>query len=114
MTDVFRVVDTAASFAPDDVRGYVVDGVPVAVGRSGERYFALPRQCLHAGGDLASGIVARGHIVCPQHGWRFSVTTGQHDSMAAACLRTFAVRVEDGMVAVCVTLPAIASAAPAR
>ena len=39
------------------------------------------------------GIVARGHVVCPQHGWRFSTATGRHEEASEYCLVTYAVRV---------------------
>lgn len=63
------------------------------LGLDGDRYFALQRRCVHRGGDLADGIVARGHVVCANHGWRFSTVTGQHDGAADACLIRYAVRV---------------------
>ena len=41
----------------------------------------------------ADGIVARGHLVCAHHGWRFSTATGRHDSASDVCLVTYSVRV---------------------
>ncbi|HUS31041.1 MAG TPA: Rieske 2Fe-2S domain-containing protein [Kofleriaceae bacterium] len=76
-----------------DVIGLEVEGVSMIVGRDGERYFAMQRQCVHQGGDLADGIVSRGHVICANHGWRFSTATGRHDSSSDACLVTYAVRV---------------------
>ena len=71
-----------------DVIAVTVDGVEMVLGRDGERYFAAQRRCLHRGGDLADGIVARGHLVCPHHGWRFSTATGCHDEHLTYCLVT--------------------------
>src|SRR5512140_2243282 len=76
-----------------DVIAVEVQGVEMILGLDGTRYFALQRRCAHRGGDLADGIVARGHVVCPQHGWRFSAATGRHDEASDVCLASFPVRV---------------------
>jgi nitrite reductase/ring-hydroxylating ferredoxin subunit len=76
-----------------DVMAVVVEGIEMVLGRDGERYFAAQRRCVHQGGDLADGIVARGHLVCSHHGWRFSTATGRHDSASDVCLVTYSVRV---------------------
>ena len=104
---VFHPVGDAAAFPANDVRGVSIAGAGVdggnlgiAVGRSGDNFFAVARRCPHAGGDLAQGIVSRGDLVCPHHHWCFSTTTGQHDSLASMCIATYAVRVRDGIVEV--------------
>jgi nitrite reductase/ring-hydroxylating ferredoxin subunit len=77
----------------NDVIGVEVAGIAMTLGRDGDRYFATQRACVHRGGDLADGIVSRGHLVCPHHGWRFSTATGCHDAAEGVCLTTYAVRV---------------------
>ena len=76
-----------------DVIAIEVEGRALVLGLDGDRYFAMQRQCVHLGGDLAEGIVSRGHVVCPNHGWRFSTATGRHDTASNVCLTVFAVRV---------------------
>ena len=93
---VARVTD----LKPGDVIAVEVDGVKMVVGRDGNRYFAAQRWCVHSGGDLSLGIVARGHLVCANHGWRFSTATGRHDSASDVCLVTYAVRVTGEQVEV--------------
>ena len=76
-----------------DVVPVEADGVQMVLGRDGDRYFAVQRRCAHQGGDLADGIISRGHIICANHGWRFSTATGRHDSASEFCLVSYAVRV---------------------
>ena len=95
-TPVARVGDLAAG----DVLAVEVAGQAIVLGRDGDRYFATQRRCLHQGGDLALGIVSRGHLVCPHHGWRFSTATGAFAESAETCLAMFAVRVVDGAIEV--------------
>lgn len=85
---------------PGDVIGVVVDGVEMVIGLDGDRHFALQRRCVHRGGDLADGIIARGHVVCANHGWRFSTATGRHDEAADVCLISYAIRVVGELIEV--------------
>lgn len=76
-----------------DVVAVEVEGIQMVLGRDGDRYFALQRQCVHRGGDLSDGIISRGHVVCAHHGWRFSTATGRHDQASDVCLVSYPVRV---------------------
>jgi 3-phenylpropionate/trans-cinnamate dioxygenase ferredoxin subunit len=100
MSEQWRAVARVGDLRPGDVIAVEIDGVHLALGRDGERYFAVQRRCLHSGGDLAGGIVSRGHLVCPQHGWRFSTETGRHDSSEGFCLVRYPVRIEGGRIEV--------------
>ena len=92
MTERWRAVARVGDVRPDDVIAVTVDGIDMVLGRDGERYFAAQRRCAHQGGDLADGIVSRGHLICPQHAWRFSTATGRHAEASQYCLATYAVR----------------------
>ena len=100
MTDQWRAVARVGDLRPGDVIGVQIDELELALGRDGERYFAVQRRCAHRGGDLADGIVARGHVVCPQHGWRFSTATGRHEQASEWCLVRYEVRVVDDRIEV--------------
>ncbi len=86
-----------------DVIGLTVDGQELVLGRDGDRYFAAQRRCPHRNGDLADGIVSRGHLICPQHGYRFSAETGRHDSASEYCLVMYDVRVEGERIEIDIT-----------
>jgi nitrite reductase (NADH) small subunit len=92
MTD-WHAVAKVGQLKPGDVIPVEVDGVEMVLGLDGDRYFALQRKCVHRGGDLSEGIIARGHVVCANHGWRFSTASGRHDSASDVCLVVYAVRI---------------------
>lgn len=96
----WRAVAKVGDLRTGDVVAVVADGVEMVLGRDGDRYFAVQRRCLHRGGDLADGIIARGHLVCAHHGWRFSTQTGRHDEASDVCLVTYAVRVTGDVIEV--------------
>jgi nitrite reductase/ring-hydroxylating ferredoxin subunit len=88
-TPVARVAD----IKPGRLEAVIVDGTQIAIGRDGKRWFAVQRRCPHRFGDLAAGKIDRGALVCPDHKYRFSLTTGRHDGTTDHCLVRYAVRV---------------------
>jgi len=89
----WHVAAKVAAVRKNDVIGVSVAGTELCLGRDGDRLFATQRRCPHRGTDLADGIVARGHLVCPQHAYRFSAETGQHAEASDYCLQMYPVRV---------------------
>ena len=78
-----------------------VDGVGIAVFRLGDAFYAIEDVCTHDGGLLTGGSVENDQIVCPRHGARFSIITGEAlTAPAYEPTATFPVRVENGMVQV--------------
>ncbi len=67
--------------------------------RRGERLFAFADRCPHAGAALCEGHTdARGHLVCPLHGFRFELSRGYNSSGEGYKLKTFPVEIrEDGI-----------------
>ena len=63
--------------------------------------------CTHQASRLSTGRVRRGAILCPLHGARFDLTTGQCIGGTYPPLRAFPLRIENGEIEV-----AIPDAAP--
>ena len=93
-------VAPADSLASGDLLAIRVGERDLVLGRDGDTLFALQARCPHQGTPLVDGIIARGHVVCPSHGWRFSVQTGQLDLAPETCLQRFAVRVNHAVIEV--------------
>ena len=94
----FHAVARIGELAVGDLVAVDVAGLEIVLGRDGERYFATQRRCVHRGGDLAEGIVSRGHLICPVHAWRFSTATGCQADASEYCLLTYPVRVVDDRI----------------
>ena len=78
-----------------------LDGTPVAVFNIDGKYYAIEDTCTHDGGDLTSGWVEGDQIICPRHGARFCVRTGQAlTGPAYEPTPVFPVRVENGVIEV--------------
>ncbi len=85
--------------APGEWRVADVDGAQVAVFNLDGEYYAIEDVCTHDGGQLTGGSVEGAEIVCPRHGARFCIRTGE--ALCAPAYEpttTFPVRIENGEV----------------
>ena len=98
-------VAPAAMIPPREGRSVVIGGVEIALFNLGEEFFATDNQCPHKGGPLCDGILAGRTVVCPLHGWKINLDDGtiaRPAGVECAGVRTYSVRIEDGVVAVLV------------
>ena len=78
-----------------------LDGLALLVVRCGEEIYAIDDVCTHDGEPLAGAAVEACEIVCPRHGARFCLRTGEALTPPAyEPLRTYGVRIESGRVLV--------------
>jgi 3-phenylpropionate/trans-cinnamate dioxygenase ferredoxin subunit len=90
-----------AELPPGSHRVVDADGVQVAVFNLAGELFAIEDVCTHDGGVLTGGPVQGDCIVCPRHGAKFSIRTGE--ALSAPAYEPTArlpVRVEAGVVQV--------------
>jgi nitrite reductase (NADH) small subunit len=57
---------------------------------------AMDNVCLHRGGPLGQGLIEKGKLVCPWHGWAWDPQTGQAVHNPAAKLNVYPIRIENG------------------
>lgn len=94
-------VAPANDFPPGGSRVVDIDDAMIAVFNLGGEYFAIEDVCTHDGGELASGTVEGEEIICPRHGARFNIKTGEVTAPPAyEAVATFPVRVHNGIVQV--------------
>jgi 3-phenylpropionate/trans-cinnamate dioxygenase ferredoxin subunit len=87
--------------APGAWRSVDVDGVQVAVFNLDGAFYAIEDMCTHDGGILTGGAVEGDVIICPRHGARFSIRTGEVLAPPAyEDVPTYPVRVTEGTVQV--------------
>jgi nitrite reductase (NADH) small subunit len=111
MTEI--MVGTFSELVDGDHRIVAVGELEVGIFRLGDRVVAYENRCPHQGGPVCQGKLfnrveevimpdktSRGlrftkdwHLVCPWHGYEFSLDTGRHPGDPRVCLRPIAVRV---------------------
>jgi len=100
MSDWVDVVDQKAISDGEHVV-VDVDGTDIAVFNLNGAFFALEDVCTHDGAEIASGRLDGDEIICPRHGARFCIKTGQFKSAPAyENIDCFPVKVEKGRVMV--------------
>ena len=84
---------------PGEYRVVDVDDIEIAVFNLEGEYFAIEDVCTHDFGTLTGGCLEGGRIMCPRHGARFDIRTGEALTPPAyEPVATFEVRVRDGVV----------------
>ena len=95
--------DAAADNALADGEHLVidVDGIDVALFKIDGQFYAIEDVCTHDGTEIASGELEGDEIICPRHGARFCVKTGEVKCAPAyENITSFSVRVVEGRVQV--------------
>ena len=91
-------IDVCAANALADGENVIVevDGTEVAIFKVDGQFYAIEDVCSHDGAEIASGILNEDNeIVCPRHGARFCIKTGEVKCAPAyENVDTFPVRVE--------------------
>jgi 3-phenylpropionate/trans-cinnamate dioxygenase ferredoxin component len=78
-----------------------VDGTDVAIFNIAGEFYAIEDVCSHDGAEIASGELDGDEIICPRHGARFCVKTGEVKCAPAyENIATFPIRIENGTIQV--------------
>lgn len=54
-----------------------IDDIKILLIRHGDKFYAIEDLCTHDGGDLSGGEIEGDEIICPRHGARFCIMTGE-------------------------------------
>ena len=87
---------------PNGERLFVeIDDQSIVVFNIGGQYFAIGDVCTHDYGPLGEGDLDEYEVICPRHGARFDIRTGQVQSLPAIIdIPAYPVRVVDGLIEV--------------
>ena len=76
-----------------------LDGVPILIVRQHGRFTAIGDVCAHLGGPLSEGKLEDGAVVCPRHGSKYCLATGQVLEGPSAYPQTsYETRVHNGQI----------------
>lgn len=89
-------------FKPNTLRIVNFDDIQVIVINRDDDFYAIEDICTHDGGTLSDGDIEQCEIICPRHGARFDIRTGEVTAPPAyEPIKTFPVRIQNGIVQVC-------------
>jgi 3-phenylpropionate/trans-cinnamate dioxygenase ferredoxin component len=77
--NMMSFVDVAAvnEVPAGTMKPFSVNGKQILVSNVSGQYYALDNICTHAGGELSAGKLEGNMVICPRHGARFDLTSGQ-------------------------------------
>ncbi len=71
------LVDKAANIPQDHLRNVTLGGKEILIVNQKGRYLALNNICSHAGAELHEGLLENNELVCPWHGAKWNIETGE-------------------------------------
>jgi nitrite reductase (NADH) small subunit len=80
-----------------------IGGRTIALFNLGDRFLAVDNRCPHQQGPLCDGIVTGVSVVCPLHAWKVNLERGEVErpsNGSAACVETYPIRLENGIVSI--------------
>ncbi len=100
MTDLTYYQVCSEDDLPDGDRLFIeMDEDPVVIFHHHGEYFAIADLCTHDNGPLGEGELEDHQVVCPRHGARFDITTGEVLTLPAVkSVKSYPVRVVDGVI----------------
>ena len=76
MAEFVKVASTN-EIAPGEARLVTAKGKEIALFNIGGEFFALDNACTHDDGPLAEGEISGSEVICPLHGAKFDIRTGE-------------------------------------
>ena len=97
----FIKLTTQSDLPPEgEAKEFTVGERVICVANVNGTISAMDNVCLHRGGPLGQGIIHKGKVVCPWHGWEFDVRTGRAIWDERYAVRTYPAEVEGANVVV--------------
>jgi 3-phenylpropionate/trans-cinnamate dioxygenase ferredoxin component len=85
------------SLSDGEAHSIAVGRKSIAVARSGDDFYAIEDICTHDGEPLTGGAIEGAEIICPRHGARFCLRTGEALTPPAyEPVRVFETKLEGG------------------
>jgi nitrite reductase (NADH) small subunit len=99
MSELIKVAETS-DLQPGTGKTVTVGERDLALFNVGGKFHCIDNVCPHRGGPLGEGMLEGSVVVCPWHGWRFDVCTGQSPVVPTAKVEKFECVVEGNDVKV--------------
>ncbi|HVM93170.1 MAG TPA: Rieske (2Fe-2S) protein [Terriglobales bacterium] len=77
----------------NEVKELPCNGKQICVVNLNGEIHAMENTCLHMGGPLGEGVIEKGKVICPWHGWAWDPITGQGPGPSAK-VAVYPVRIE--------------------
>jgi nitrite reductase (NADH) small subunit len=76
MSEFVRIAARSELPVIGDAKEFQAGNKIICIANVDGEYAAMDNVCVHHGGPLGQGVVDRGKVICPWHGWQFDPKTG--------------------------------------
>ncbi|MCW2762349.1 MAG: Toluene-4-monooxygenase, subunit TmoC [Marmoricola sp.] len=97
-TGTWTQVTTLDDLWEGEMAPYTVEGTEVLLINAAGTIAAYEDKCPHVANPLSTGTLEGDQLSCAAHNWTFDVRDGAGRNPATACLKRFALRIEDDAV----------------
>jgi 3-phenylpropionate/trans-cinnamate dioxygenase ferredoxin subunit len=94
MAEEFIKVAKTSDLAPGETMLVEYEDEDVGLFNLDGEFYAISDICTHDGGPLVEGHLEGEHIICPRHGARFNIITGEQTMPAFAPVPLYEVKIE--------------------
>ncbi len=101
--DDFAESINETELAEGHMKAVRVKGKPILLARVGRQVYAVSNLCPHAGCQLQGGILAGYIVMCPCHGWKFDIRTGEHQESPTTKLTCYLCKIDNGKLYIQIT-----------
>ena len=86
--------------AANEAKEFTCGNKEICIANINGEFSAMENVCLHQGGPLGQGMIEKGKVVCPWHGWAWDPKTGEAAHTARAKVAVYPLKIENGDVLV--------------
>jgi nitrite reductase/ring-hydroxylating ferredoxin subunit len=94
MSGFVKIATRAELPALGDAKEFQVGDKLICIANIDGQYAAMENVCVHHGGPLGQGVVDRGKVICPWHGWQFDPYTGVPLQNPTLRVQVYALKIE--------------------
>jgi nitrite reductase (NADH) small subunit len=95
----FTKVSSPSELPPiNKVKEFPCGNKMICIANVNGEFTAMDNVCGHRGGPLGQGLVEKGKVVCPWHGWAWNPKTGQAVQNPGAKIAVYPMKIENGEV----------------
>ena len=98
MSDYLKLTTESELPRINEAREFTLGDKTICVANVEGTITAMDNVCLHRGGPLGQGVIDRGKVICPWHGWEWNPSTGEAVHNPEAKVAVYPVKIEHGDV----------------
>jgi nitrite reductase (NADH) small subunit len=98
MSDYVKLTSESELPPVNEAREFTIGDKTICVANVDGTITATDNVCLHRGGPLAQGVIDRGKLICPWHGWEWNPVTGEAAHNPSTKIAVYPLKIESGDV----------------